>query len=236
MVVALEDEVGLFGIGSSLREARLRRGIELERVERDTCIRFANLAAIEDERFDELPGDVYAAAFVREYADYLGLDGERFVDVFKEARAYEPGPIVHDAVLTVPPASRAPLAVLALLVAIAVAAGAFLLLRGGDDAKQAATHPPAATAKKAKPKPRPAPPGPLSLRASGGDSWVVVRFGTAHGKLVWQGTLRQGNTLRFGLARQLWVGLGKPTAVVARVDGKRVRLNTNRSRFVFGRR
>ena len=235
MAVALEREVELFGVGSSLREARLRRGVSLEQVEADTCIRVANLEALEDERFDDLPGDVYAAAFVREYADYLGLDAAHFVEVFKETRRYEPAPIVHDAVTTLSPPSRAPLLVLAALVAVAVAAGAFLFLRGGDEQPAASPAPTAPARKAAKPKPAP-PAGPLALRATGGDSWVVVRFGSARGKLVWQGTLRRGTMLRFGLARQLWVGLGQPTAVTARVAGERVRLNPNVSHFVFGRR
>jgi len=234
MAVALEREVDLFGVGSSLREARLRRGIALEQVEADTCIRVANLEAIEDERFDELPGDVYGAAFVREYAQYLGLDAPRFVEVFKEARAYEPAPIVHEAVTTLSPPSRAPWLVLGGLVAVAAAAGVFLFLR---DAERPSPAPPPAVPVQKTAKPKPAPPsGPLVLRATGGDSWVVVRFGSARGTLVWQGTLRQGTMLRFGLGKQLWVGLGKPTVVTARVDGERVRLNPNVSHFVFGRR
>jgi len=235
MAVALEREVELFGVGNSLREARLRRGILLEQVEADTRIRIANLEALEDERFDDLPGDVYAAAFVREYAAYLGLDAAHFVEVFKEARRYEPAPIVHDAVTTLSPPSRAPLLVLGTLVAVAVAAGAFLFLRHGDERPAASPAPTAPVKKAAKPTPAP-PPGPLVLRATGGDSWVVVRFGSAHGKLVWQGTLTQGNALKFGLARQLWVGLGKPETIAARVAGERVRLNPNVSHFVFGRR
>jgi hypothetical protein len=234
MAIAVDREIDLFGIGSSLREARVRRGVTLAQVESDTCIRAANLEAIEDERFDELPGDVYGAAFVREYATYLGLDAEAFVEVFKEARAYEPVPIVHEAVTALSPPSRAPLWGLALLVAAAVAAGAVFLLRRGDDAKPVAT--PAPNAKSVEKKPPRVVPGPLVLRATGGDSWVVVRFGTKRGKLVWQGTLRQGTRLRFGLARQLWVGLGQPTAVTVHVGSKLVRLNPNRSRFVFGRR
>jgi hypothetical protein len=236
MAIAVDREVDLFGIGSSLREARVRRGVSLEQVERDTCIRLANLEAIEAERFDALPGDVYAAAFVREYAAYLELDAEHFVEVFKETRAYEPVPIVHDAVATLTPRSRAPLWIVVALVAAAIAAGAVYLGRRGDDAKPVASAPAAAVkAPKAKQKP-PVHPGPLVLRAAGGDSWVVVRFGTKRGKLVWQGTLKQGNMLRFGLDRQLWVGLGKPDAVTVHVGGKLVRINTHRSRFVFGRR
>ena len=70
----------MFEIGSSLREARERRGLELAAVEQDTRISARSLRALEEERFDLLPERVYALGFLRTYADYLGLDGQQFVD------------------------------------------------------------------------------------------------------------------------------------------------------------
>src|SRR5262249_29615411 len=49
-------------------------------VERDTRIRTRYLEALEEERFDRIPGLVYAKGFLRTYADYLGLDADWFVD------------------------------------------------------------------------------------------------------------------------------------------------------------
>jgi cytoskeleton protein RodZ len=65
------------GIGSTLREARKRRKIELSEVEAATKIRAGFLRAIEDENWEALPGDAYARGFVRTYAGFLGLDGAR---------------------------------------------------------------------------------------------------------------------------------------------------------------
>jgi cytoskeletal protein RodZ len=48
--------------------------VDLYRVERDTKIRVKYLAALEDGDFGDLPGDVYARGFIRNYATYLGLD------------------------------------------------------------------------------------------------------------------------------------------------------------------
>src|SRR5512133_2605925 len=70
----------MFEIGSSLREARLRQRLELSDVERDTRIRAKYLGALEDERFEVLPGPAYTKGFLRSYADYLGLDAQRFVE------------------------------------------------------------------------------------------------------------------------------------------------------------
>jgi cytoskeleton protein RodZ len=56
-------------------------------VEAATKIRARFLRAIEDEEWDALPGDVYARSFIRAYASYLGLDGERFADEYRRHAA-----------------------------------------------------------------------------------------------------------------------------------------------------
>lgn len=68
------------GVGRTLREARTRRKIDLTEVEASTKIRARYLRAIENEEWDQLPGDAYARGFIRTYADYLGLDGGRLVE------------------------------------------------------------------------------------------------------------------------------------------------------------
>ena len=73
-------------LGSSLASARLALGLELRDAERDTRIRTRYLAALEDENFDVLPGDAYAAGFLRTYAGYLGLDGEEYVEELRRRR------------------------------------------------------------------------------------------------------------------------------------------------------
>ena len=72
----------MFEIGNSLREARLLQGYELPRVEADTKIRAKYLRALEEERFEVLPGETYVKGFLRTYAEYLGLDGQLYVDEF----------------------------------------------------------------------------------------------------------------------------------------------------------
>jgi cytoskeletal protein RodZ len=63
-------------VGDRLRDAREAKGVDLFRVERDTKIRHKFLAALEDGDFADLPGDVYARGFLRNYASYLGLDSD----------------------------------------------------------------------------------------------------------------------------------------------------------------
>jgi hypothetical protein len=59
-----------------LHAARQARGLDFFRIERDTKIRTRFLEAIEDGRFSDLPGEIYARGFIRNYAAYLGLDAD----------------------------------------------------------------------------------------------------------------------------------------------------------------
>ncbi len=72
------------GIGGLLRASRLRRGEELADVAATLRIRYPYLEAIEEDRYDDLPGHAYAVGFIRGYAEYLGLDGEEVVRRFKD--------------------------------------------------------------------------------------------------------------------------------------------------------
>jgi hypothetical protein len=72
----------VFEIGYSLRAARERQGIGLPEAELATKIRAKYIRALEEEDFDALPADTYARGFLRTYADYLGLDGEIYVDEY----------------------------------------------------------------------------------------------------------------------------------------------------------
>ena len=60
----------------------MRRGIEFAQAEQATKIRGKYLRALEEERFELLPSETYVKGFLRTYADYLGLDGQLYVDEF----------------------------------------------------------------------------------------------------------------------------------------------------------
>jgi len=69
----------VFEIGHSLREARVRHGLDLNRVEADTKIRAKYLQALEEENFELLPAETYVKGFLRTYANYLGLRNDKRV-------------------------------------------------------------------------------------------------------------------------------------------------------------
>ncbi|MDA0704693.1 MAG: helix-turn-helix domain-containing protein, partial [Proteobacteria bacterium] len=69
-----------------LAALREHAGLSLDQVAAALRIRVVYLRAIEDGRFDDLPGPTYAVGFVRAYADHLGLDPETTVRRFKAER------------------------------------------------------------------------------------------------------------------------------------------------------
>jgi len=224
----------VFQIGSTLREARQRQGLELADVERETRIRSRYLAALEAERFDLLPARAYAKGFLRSYADWLGLDGRLFLDEFN-SRFPEP-----ELSWIAPPeeplgavwALRRPLVLVAVLLVGLV--GILAWRFGGVHHPEAVpaparllAHPgPAGRALPAR-SPRPsrqaeAPMAHLLLRARS-RCWISVHVGSRDGPVLYEGTLSEGDVLRYTLATvrpQLWLRLGAPSKLDVSLNGK----------------
>jgi cytoskeletal protein RodZ len=75
--------LGLSELGQHLKEAREQKQITLEDLQRTTKIQKRYLVAIEEGRFDTLPGIFYARAFVKTYAEAIGLDPEPLFDQYQ---------------------------------------------------------------------------------------------------------------------------------------------------------
>ena len=72
------------GIGEILKKTREEQGITLDEVADATKIRLKYLRALEEERFDQLPGDVYAKGFATAYLKYLGIkDRPDVIEIMK---------------------------------------------------------------------------------------------------------------------------------------------------------
>lgn len=82
---ALSDSARPLGtVAATLRAARLAHGSTLPEIADSLRIRLTYLESIEDGRFSDLPGTVYAIGFIRTYADHLGLDAQHLIKKFKE--------------------------------------------------------------------------------------------------------------------------------------------------------
>lgn len=69
-------------IGEKLRSARIERGYTIDDLQKKTKIQKRYLAAIEEGKFDQLPGDFYVRAFVKQYADSVGLDSTALLEEY----------------------------------------------------------------------------------------------------------------------------------------------------------
>ena len=69
-------------IGDKLKEAREAKGLTLEAVEEETKIRRKYIRALEEEQFHVLPGSIYAKAFLKNYAKFLGLNVYEIMEAY----------------------------------------------------------------------------------------------------------------------------------------------------------
>lgn len=77
-------------LGPRLRHERETRGVSLDALSRATRIPVRLLEALEDERWDELPGGVFNRGFVRAVAEHLGLDADASVAAYVAATDDKP--------------------------------------------------------------------------------------------------------------------------------------------------
>jgi hypothetical protein len=63
----------------------------------------------------------------------------------------------------------------------------------------------------------------LVLKATRGDSFVQVRSGGVNGRLLWEGTLEEGQIQRFLKSKRLWLDLDDPANLTAELNGRRLR-------------
>ena len=222
-------------IGSNLREARDRRGLPLTQIDAETHIRTRYLRALEEERFDLLPGPAYVRGFLRTYANYLGLDADLFIAEYN-ARFAPPEEDLPDLASLRPTGQRrlrlrgtAGVALLVLCVAVV----AWRLDSGGEPTRPA----PVGSAVPTQTRPTPTPPplaasppqirqprrATLVLTARRGPCWLLVRTDSSEGRHLHEGMLAEGESVHFS-GRRLWIRLGAPQNLDAQVNGTRAAL------------
>jgi cytoskeleton protein RodZ len=222
----------MFEIGNSLREARLRQGLDFPEIEQATKVRPKYLRALEDEQFDILPGQTYVKGFLRTYAEYLGLDGQLYVDEYNSryVHADEETPLRTRSASSLGGRAGPQFESSVVLVAIA-AIGILTLLvfaawRFGSDTPKTgipdfSTRPPA-TKPKTNPAPQRtarAPRAKLTISAVSGSSVVEVYGGSLAGKQLFKGTVEDGHSIRFVKNRRYILRMGSPGNLKVVVNG-----------------
>ena len=124
-------------IGTALTQARTARGLSLYDVERDTRINRKYLQALEEGHLNVMPAPVYARAFMRTYAQYLGLNASSIVQQLPGAKPEpELPPLPHATSEARPPLVSAGWLASGAVVILLLGVGLLLFWNrgGGDDA------------------------------------------------------------------------------------------------------
>jgi cytoskeletal protein RodZ len=215
----------VFEIGNSLREARLRQNLELTDAELATKVRSKYLRALEEEQFELLPAQTYVKGFLRTYAEWLGLDGQLYVDEYNSRYVTGEEEVPYRPRRSSAARSRRrsdSSAVVYALTGIGVLTALVIVAwrSGGSDEPQripnlGRSSPATAPARNAAPS--------IVLRAAGGDSYVTVRKISAAGKQVFAGTIERGKSEHF-TSRRLWFDVQLPANVRITVGGRPTRI------------
>jgi hypothetical protein len=219
----------MFEIGSSLREARSRQGLDFPEMEGRTKVRAKYLRLLEEEQFEQLPAHTYVKGFLRTYADALGLDGQLYVDEYNSRFVVGDEETQVGARRAAPTTSRArarrrerresrvvvlALAAIAVVTALVIAAWRF----GGPGNQD--VH--GLSSAKGTPTVR-VEPTVVSIEALQGASFVTVRYRRATGRPLFSGTLERGDVQTFP-QRMLWLSITSPRNVAVSVYGKRIQI------------
>jgi hypothetical protein len=214
----------VFEIGNSLREARLRQGLDFPEIEQATKIRGKYLRSLEEEQFDVLPGQTYVKGFLRSYADYLGLDGQLYVEEFNsryvrgeleeeaEQQPFRPRRVVGSG-RSGGLQGKAVMLTVAVIAGLTVFVFAAWMWGGDENTPELFRNPPPAPAKRK-------PAAKLVASAVAGGAYVVVYKGSRERKKpIYEGTLEKGHPRTFE-GRRLWLYVFAPANLRLRLNGK----------------
>lgn len=223
----------MFQIGPSLREARTRRGFSPADVHKAVRIRERYLTALEEERWEMLPGDAYTKGFLRTYAEFLGLNGQLYIDEYNARVAqHEEEPLLPEAMTKRGRTGGILFRTIGAVLLLGAAIGGLAAWRhAGAPARptiDAAAAAPTPTAAVAKPRVHDAVPAPAVhhtkpavapkptftvIRAVRDRSWLSVRLGGPNGREIFRGNLEPGHFLKYGLHQPIWMRMGRPLAL-----------------------
>ena len=213
----------MFEIGNSLREARERQGLGYPEIELATKIRAKYIRALEEEDFTAIPGDAYIRGFLRTYAEYLGLDGDVYVDEYASRFITS----WRDELPPRPERPRIPgrgptLERRAVLLVLAGIAGVTALIFVAFRLPGSSTHVPGLGTKQKQHRTTTSAPR-LILRGVGSGAYIEVRRNNASGKVAFQGTVGHGESHSLA-GDHFYLLVRKPAGLHITLDGRAVAL------------
>ena len=110
--------------GAKLREAREQKNLSIDQVARETTITHQYIDALEKEENEIFPGEPYMVGFLKNYADYLGLNKEELLKLY-HAKKLQESPVPAELLRRNKPKFLVPL-IVSVSVAIVLGVGAYL--------------------------------------------------------------------------------------------------------------
>jgi cytoskeleton protein RodZ len=220
------------GIGDTLREARMRQGLDIADMEAQTKIRAKYLRALENEEFSMLPGSTFVRTFLRTYAEKLGLDPHLLIDEYRAS--HEPQDELEPTLIGPPAASARdrprrgapgpPGPVMLVLLGVVAVIGLLLILGltgGSDDNSKESAKTNTAPKKKPKPKPKPNPvPTTVTVQVKTQfPTYACVDTGQGT-QITYQGTIDGSRSFK---GKRVRLNLGK-SSVQLTANGKNVQV------------
>lgn len=227
-------------VGNMLVAERKKKGLEIIDAEHATGIRAVYLAALEDGRYATLPGDVYVKGFIRNYGNYLGLDGAHLVQLYTESLQADPLAVTPVTVAEKVESSRKKssqrqvISTVVIVVLLAISAWSLYAWQKSSPTTPAAVKPEAVAAKSPS-SPVAQPPGntpavsqpvaaaagrPITLLARFTDRcWTSV---IADGKSIYEGIPKNDEAFTWQADRQIVVNFGNAAAVELTFNGQPV--------------
>ena len=210
----------------------MRRGVDFAQAELATKVRGKYLRALEEEQFDVLPAQTYVKGFLRTYAEYLGLDGQLYVDEYNSrfvgtgddheprtrrsaARPQHRHRRIETNVVLV--------ALAAIAIVMVVVISAWKASDNNSPAPPKPTHP-AARRHRATPL--------LTLTGLRGSTHVAARVENATGNVAFDGTIPQGDSQSIR-GRRLWLQIDSPENLRIQVHGKLVHVPGLKPRVII---
>lgn len=233
-------------VGELLRAEREKQSLTVKDIEKATSIRAIYIQAIEDGKYDVLPGEVYLKGFIRNYASFLGLNPQQALEVYRESLAPQPpqqSQTPQTPAPSAPPAAAMPPKVEAgreekggsslgrwviVLVVLAVVVGAaWAAFNHMNQPPAPQPKPPQVQVQPAPaPAPVPAPTTPVPAPAAktivvvakySADCWTRV---TADGRELYEGIPRVGETFTWNANQTMTVHLGNAAGVDLTYNGQ----------------
>ncbi|MFJ3877196.1 RodZ domain-containing protein [Streptomyces sp. NPDC090077] len=240
-------------IGTALKKARIAAGLTVDEVSSTTRVRIPIVHAIEEDDFTRCGGDVYARGHIRTLARAVHLDPAPLVERYDAAHGGRPAPTPAAPMFEAErlrPERQRPNWTAAMVAAIVAVIGfvGFTAFGGGDGQskrpvaegsaapkpapKQSAGKQPAAPKPQAPQAPKPEPSDSaiaaapkdvvtVVLTADAGESWISAKDHS--GRLLFDGTLAQGESKTFTDKESVDLVLGDAGAVKLFVNGKEIK-------------